>query len=226
MKKITIVFLLSILYSVTFAQNSKFSIGIDLKPTHSDFTSKHRGGGEFGEGYSFPNSYAAGLTLDYFINKHFSLKSGLKYERKGTKTYWGINADLAEPVSYVDKIINFDYLILPVSVSFSTKGDIKFYFDAGVYTGFLVNQNEFICARENSPARIEYNYDKVKKLDFGLDIGSGLIFPLTDKITFDFGIFISAGLININKNYSIYGYGHGVMRTNSDGFQLGLKYNL
>ena len=221
------------LYSLTYGQDSKFAVGFTVTPTITSLKGAIKPPISFNNGYDqttvFYGSqyrFSAGLSVEYFICKHLSVKSGLAYERKGAQTYRYPMDDVIDgywPPNNMDKKMNFDYLTIPILGSFSTKGKIKFYMDAGIFLGFLVSQKDLIAADGSNPERIDDNYATVRKLDFGLSLGLGLKIPLSNKLLLDFGLCNNTGLININKTYLS---NDEVLRTGSNGLQIGLKYRL
>lgn len=233
MKPFKIAFLMVFLYSLAYGQDSKFAVGFNVTPTITSLKGAIKPPISFNNGnngnvptifYGSQYSFSAGLSVEYFVCKHLSIKSGLAYERKGAQTYRYPMDDIIDgywPPNNMDKKMNFDYLTLPILGSFSTKGKIKFYMDAGIFLGFLVSQKDIIAADGSNPELINNNYAAVRKLDFGLSLGLGLRMPLTKKLLLDFGLCNNTGLINVNKTYLS---NDAVLRTNSMGFQFGLKY--
>ncbi|MEI8006289.1 MAG: porin family protein [Bacteroidota bacterium] len=81
----------------------------------------------------------AGLMFDYFFHKHFSVGSGIAWERKGTL----FKTSYSDPVNYyvlVDYFFTFDYFTLPFLIKARFGNKVKFLVSAGPYFSVLVSQ--------------------------------------------------------------------------------------
>jgi hypothetical protein len=216
MRQFIFFFILSIFFIVTNAQDSRITVGFEITPT---FTALR--------GFSF-NDYSMakpGLSIGFSLEKYFSdrisIKSGLFYERKGTwANNWFYDSLQSQPQSETK---NFDYLILPILGSLSTKGRFKIYINGGPYLGFLISQKNVYNAYDSIPAYTDNNYKNIKKLDLGLSMGIGFYIPFGDKFIFDLGLVQNLGLIHTTKNNVNKDLWD---RTLSFGIQIGLKYKL
>ena len=208
----------TVLFSFSYSQNTKGIVGYELTPTITSI----RGNTVI---YNFNSrlSFSTGLTFEYFIDQQFSLKSGLLFERKGSKIKMDEVDQNGAPLGAQETKINFDYSILPVLCSYSTKGKTKLYINAGPYVGFLLSQKNNFSSVGTIPEHTEDNSENTKHLDLGLSLGLGLNFKLNEKLLLDLGLRENRGLINVNKLHVTNG---GSITTNSFGLQLGLKYIL
>jgi len=218
MKKIVILLVVVIYCSKTFSQESKMTIGLELSPSIAWL----RGNSMSGT-VDMRFSYSSGLTTEYFFNSQISLKSGLSYERKGSKTAISMtdNKGLANGTMHVSN--NYDYLILPVLASYSTKGEIKEFFNVGPYFGYLISQKTISSSYDNYPTKTIDNSANTKKIDFGLSLGCGMSIPVGDKFLFDLGFKGNFGFINTSKKET---NDHVLTKTNSFGLLIGLKYRI
>jgi opacity protein-like surface antigen len=217
--KRTVIFLLAlILCSKAFNQDSKLSLGIELSPTFSWL----RGNANVGTSDS-RIGYSAGLGTEYAISPQIAIKSGISYERKGSNPDLTMTNNSGEGMGTLKVKNNYDYLVVPVLVSFSTKGKVKDYFNAGPYVGYLISQKTIMGSFDNIPATTIDGTDKTKRIDFGLSLGCGLSIPVGDKLLFDLGLKGNFGLINTSKKVEPYS---GDIKTNSIALLIGLKYKI
>jgi hypothetical protein len=235
MRKIIVLFVLWLLCLASYGQDSKFALGIQFTPTITNlegstfpplFASDPRLNHRLpSTSYMNQYSFSTGMTAEYFINKYFSIKSGLNYERKGCTTYYYMIDDVADywPSDNYDGKLNLHYLTLPVVASLSTKGKLRFYMDAGIFSGLLLAEKDIYNPSYFQSAQVIDNTDKMERFDFGVILGFGLRIPMGKKLLFDFGISNNRGWININDSYKSK---INVMATNSKGLQFGLKYRL
>ena len=218
MRKIAFLILTTINCLMTYGQDTKIIVGFDLTPTVTSLR-----GNSMTDDYDARFSISTGLTFEYIIYKNISIKSGLAYERKGSKSSIFI-MDETEPILENQDIrLNFDYLTLPILVSVATKGKTTLYVNAGPYFGFLLSQKIKYSAVGSYPEMTVDNLDYSRRMDFGLSIGLGLNIHLTKKLLLDLGLRETWGLLNTSKTEVI---DDGSIKTNSFGLLLGLKYKL
>jgi hypothetical protein len=213
MNKIAFLILTSFYCLITCGQNSKTDFGIELTPTITSLVVKH-----FSDDYDPRLSFSTGINVERFINPQFSLKSGLNFERKGSKEHVLLTDDFGKLIGNREIKENSDYLILPILISTYTNGKIKFYVNAGPFLGFLIKNKTIFSAVGDLPKQTITSNANMKRIDLGLSFGVGLRIPLSNVFLFDLGIINNKGLLNTNKIESI--------KTNSYGFQLGIKYYL
>ncbi len=203
---------------MTYSQDSKFVVGFELTPTVISLR-----GNSMVDDNDVRLSTSTGLSFEYYIDRSFSLKSGLAYERKGAKSSIVLRDETEVILGNQDIRVNYDYLTLPILASFATKGKTKLFVNAGPYFGFLISQKMKYSAVGSYPEITTNNIDYSRRIDFGLSMGFGLYIPLTEKLLFDLGLRENLGLLNTSKTEVIY---DGSIKTNSFGLQLGLKYKL
>jgi len=168
-------------------------------------------------------SYSAGIISEYLINSQVAIKSGLSFERKGSKAALLFTDTNGIPLGTVDVNYNYDYLILPVLGTFSTKGNVKVFFNAGTYFGYLLSQKNMYGAYNSTPEKTVDNSDKTKRIDFGLTFGTGVSIPFGTNIIFDIGLKPNLGLINARKDDN---NNSSSVKINSFGLSIGFKYNI
>ncbi len=219
MKKIAILFLTFLSCVTAYSQDAKVAFGLAFMPTTTSLS-----GNEVIDLYDARISFAAGTSLEYFVGPQFSLKSGLAFERKGAKAVWPYTDENGEPIGDLKTQLNYDYLIAPLAVSFSTKGRLKWYFDVGGYLGYLLRQkNTASSSVANISKQTEDFTDDAKRIDLGLSAGFGLNIPIGERWLFDVGLKGNLGLVNTSKLPIV---NDGKVRTNSAGLQIGWKRKL
>ncbi len=217
MKKILVLFVLSTVVFTVFAQDSKFIIGVEAAairtiPWGEDVT----------DAINPIYSVSPGFNLEYSLNSNFSLKSGLLYERKGfTTEYLFYDNGYLEPIGTASYTAHFDYLTIPTMVSYSTKGNVRFYVNGGTYFGFLLSNTNTISEIGDFPEQTIDVKEDTKTFDFGLSFGCGLFMPIGERLAFDFGLRDNLGLIDTFKPEN-----DGKARMNTIGIVASLKYRL
>lgn len=198
---------------MTYGQNSKINVGLEFTPTITSL-----GGKSMISNSDSRMGISTGLSVERFLNSNISIKSGLNYERKGSKTSTLLTNDLGELIGTQELKLNFNYLTLPILISSSTEGKTKFYINAGPFFGFLISHKRKVSAVAGHPKNSFDDTESMKRIDLGFSLGCGLNIPFGDAFLLDLGLRDNMGLFNIDKNGSI--------KTNSYGFQLGIKYSM
>jgi hypothetical protein len=216
MKKILVSFALLTVVFTVFAQDSKFNIGVEFAAIRT-----HPWGEDVYDAVNPLYSISPGLNLEYLLNPNLSIRTGLIYERKGWTleyTYSDINGN---PIGTRDETANFDYLTIPVLLSYSTKGMVRFYVNGGVFFGILLSNNLILSASGDYSEEILDVSEDTKNFDFGLSFGCGLFLPIGERFAFDFGLRDNLGLIDTFKPEN-----DGKARMNTIGIVASLKYRL
>ncbi len=196
-----------------FGQNPKTNLGLEFTPTITSLAVKPLSGN-----YDPRISFSTGLNIERFLNSQISLKAGLNYERKGSRGDFLFIDEFGNLVGTREMKINSDYLTLPVMISSYTKGKTRFYMNAGPFLGFLIRNKALYSAIGDHPEQTIDITENMKRIDLGFSIGFGLYIPIGDVLLLDLGIRDNMGLLNTSKE--------GSVKTNSYGFQLGVKYSM
>jgi hypothetical protein len=207
-------------FTVT-AQNSKLIIGIEAAAIRT-----LPWGEDVYDALKPQYNISPGLNLEYLLNNNFSMKTGLVYERKGWATCFASSTIDATQIWMSEETVNFDYLTIPMLFSYSTKGNVQFYVNGGVYLGFLLSNNVILNAYgifpEHVPAEVKYDVsDDTKAFDFGFSFGCGLFLPMGERYAFDFGVRDNLGMADMFKPEN-----EGKARINTIGIVASLKYYL
>ena len=216
MKKILVLFALSTVVFTVFAQDSKFIIGVEAAVNRT-----HLWGEDIHDAYNPLYSISPGLNLEYLLNSNISLKSGLLYERKGFTAETFYTGPIGMPMGTRDFTATFDYLTLPVLLSYSTNGTVRFYVNGGAYFGFLLSNTLTLGEFGDYPEQTVDAKEDTKTFDFGLSFGCGLFIPIGERFAFDFGLRDNLGLIDIFKPEN-----DEKSRFNTLGLVFSLKYFL
>lgn len=139
-------------------------------------------------------TFNAGLLGRFGISKVFDLETGLLFTGRGSKTetYFSGNTD----DNYIKSTFNPYYLELPLNAvikfPFDTKGTNSFFVHAGPYAAMGIAgkskiESKFIGLTSTTTKTIQFNnddpstseqedatYDKLKRFDFGANIGAGV----------------------------------------------------
>jgi hypothetical protein len=223
MNKITMLVwaLLTISSTVSLAQNSGLTIGIDGGPNRSKLW-----GNDFVEKSGYLKravNFSTGVSLEYKFTDLMSLRSGIGFERKGL-TYqvqhmdeWGNQSELISGRS------NFDYLVLPLMARVTLGSKPIFFVNAGPYLGFLLNQTDVIESSKLQSGSSVDNTEYSKRLDMGISAGLGAGMPITEKTILTLELRHNLGLYNISD---VPVYNGGTVKTKSTNLLLGIAYKL
>ncbi|RKE89429.1 porin family protein [Ichthyenterobacterium magnum] len=176
MKKLLLLPLLMLFFSITNAQDSKFEIGPEIG---ANFSSYAFSDGDFDDKSLTRISFGAIAKINF--SENWSLKGKLKYDGKGSKANDG---------SFEEKL---NYITLPVMAEWNFgNGDLKGFLNFGLYAGFLTSaKTEFEDGEELDIK------DDVKSTDFGGAYGIGIIYKLKDNMNLIFEIGGQTGAIDL-----------------------------
>jgi opacity protein-like surface antigen len=218
MKKLFGLLILIPIANVVQAQDSRISIGIEMNPIMSTLRGKSTIGS-----YDSRFEISPAISLNYCMTSQFLLETGFAFARKGAKTELIFTDFTGTPIGNVKVKMNFDYLCLPLLVSFSTNGRMKFYASGGGYFGYLISQKNKYELPQDLSEPTDDTAESIKKIDIGLSLGVGLNYPIGDRIALRLGLNDNLGLLNISK---LILYDNDPIRTNSFGLAIGLKYRI
>lgn len=222
MKKLILLPLLLLFAVAAFCQKNNFELGIQSGPSISSF----RGNEIIKERHDNLIGYAVGLTMEYYVSNRWSILAGAGYELKGTTGESKVIDNNSVQIGAIDYRSTFDYINLPILLRYSNNiknAQLKYFFNAGAYFGYLVKQIE------NSDGRPEFsnatydNTDNFKRLDVGLSAGGGMMYPISDKLSISAELRNNLGLRNLSE---LPVFGNGSIKTNSTVLLLGASFNL
>lgn len=120
-----------------------------------------------------------GLLAQYNFTNRISIKSKILYHTKG-----GSGLKKLATGSEYNHQVDLHYLTLPLLVQLSL-GNNKwgFFCNTGVYLGCLMKEeNVFSPPTEEANNTITNKSDNTNKLDFGIELGSGVSFQFSERI--------------------------------------------
>jgi len=146
-------------------------------------------------GANYTSAYTSGFNLgasaDYYFSERWSIKAKLTYDQKG----------YADGIGFGGTGVNFDsfnfklnYLTVPVMANWHFGRTRNWYLNFGPYAGFLLSAQE---TSTNTDVKSAFN-----STDFGLALGIGIKFPISDNAKLFIEDDAQAGLVNIFKGNS------------------------
>jgi hypothetical protein len=214
MKKAILLTFLLIVVQHIYAQNQGTLIGVEWSPVSTRLW-----------GNSLVNSYKSlpgsspGINLDFLFSKHLSFRTGIALERKGFSNDY--SSENAQPLTRYK--MYFDYLTLPLALTYSTGGLFKLYAEGGPFLGYLLNEKEITHVAGDERGIVVNNVNQFKKADAGFMAGVGIHVPAGPNLYFNLGVEDYLGLSNISKLQVFEGR---TIRTNVLKFRAGVKYRL
>ena len=192
MKKLTVLIfaLLSFFINESFGQNSKYEIGAE---GGAGLTSLR---GDSNASFDAALGFTGGISFQYNISKFFSFRTNISYEKKGARdkiTYVDINgSEIGESYMHV----NYSYIVLPLLARVSFGKDIKFIVNGGPYLGYLTKSTSVYDAIAEVPEVTNDNTGNTERFDFGLTAGTGVLFPVKERVLISLEIRDNLGLSN------------------------------
>ena len=195
------------------AQTNKFEIGVEVSPSFTflkgrDFIEKF---------YNGTLGYSGGISFQYNFGKKVALRSNISYERKGGAHYGGLTDNYGASIENSSLNYNFDYLTLPILVRFSFGNKVKYFINGGPYLGYLLSQT-FVIKGDNYKTNTIENTSSYNSLDAGISLGTGLQYPINEKLYFSSEIRGNLGLLSTLPKVDT--------KVNSVNLLLGIAYKL
>jgi hypothetical protein len=190
-----LVFLVTALFSSSFAQHLGIRAGINLS------SKVFKVGDErlWEEGTTYNPGFHVGATAEFPITEAIFLETDLLLTTKGFK-YSEKETFEGQSYSYKEKM-NLFYLEVPITLkALHDLGNMKLYGQLGPYIGMglfgKLTVEESYNGNESDSFDIEWGSDEnsdLKRLDYGLTFGAG-----TDLGAIHFGLFYNLGLANMS----------------------------
>ncbi|MDR0791915.1 MAG: PorT family protein [Chitinophagaceae bacterium] len=148
--------------------------------------------------------FNAGIFADFYFSDRWSLKTVLGYTQKGWKN----------PPDFEDGNYNLNYITIPVMANWHFGKTRNWYLNFGPYVGILTSANATKISDDLKPY--------FNSADFGLDIGIGVRFPISDNVRLHLEINGAASFGDIFKNNT-----SGYSVNNSTGtYNIGFEFPL
>lgn len=210
----SIVFILLVIQTLlvttlTYAQSSKISVGIE-------------GGVGFSNSMIGINSpgigYAAKLTSQYDLSKILSINIGVGYEQRSS-TFHAIIIDSINPVDFSDNS-KFDFLTLPILLRASFGSKVKYFINAGPYFSYLLKAHGYMKDNIENTKTYSEGTDYYKRFESGISFGTGVSIPIAQQLSLLIEARGNVGLTNLSKTEG------ATHKTNSAHVLVGLSYHL
>ncbi len=164
--------------------------------------------------YSTKGGTIGGVSIDFFMNSTIAINTGLTFEQKGYQfkdssesrfVYNPIN--YSTTTKYNNCKTDIDYIIIPLTLKLKFGGNLKYYFNFGLYSGLRLNAR--VTGSQVVEQRYEYGYSlskyivyddiegNIKDDDWGYVLGGGLIVPISKACLLEFGCNYNSGWKNI-----------------------------
>ncbi|MCC6691151.1 MAG: PorT family protein [Bacteroidia bacterium] len=223
MKYLTLSILIAVLTTAAFGQQNKIDIGLVGSPSIIFLR-----GNDIIKQYHKPAvGFSGGLFFQYNFPKIFSIRTDIQFERKGSLVtgtiYYTDNfGNVIDSEKWTD-YFHFGYLTMPIIVRATIGKKIKYFFNTGLFSGYLIKQTEIYGATKYLSKKTTDNIDNFKRFDFGATAGLGLIVPIKNKFSISLELCDNFGLYNVSKLAVI---NDGTVKTNSTNLLIGFAYKL
>ncbi|MBS1779438.1 MAG: PorT family protein [Bacteroidetes bacterium] len=213
--------LLCIQYAATGKPQHKFTIGVAGGPSLISL----RGSAALSQ-LKRNEGWQAGATMQYAFSKHWSVRTGLSYERKGAKEpdVIVILDSMGTSSGQVTPRLRYDYLTLPLQLQYSIGKKVKYYVAAGIYSAYLVSRQDIIKGANIKPMVMfdsrAYDYN----FDCGLSFSAGITLPVYKRFLASLELRDNIGMFNTVKLPTIVGVDN--VKTRAAAIVLGVQYKL
>ena len=230
MKKLLTLLILIFIFLLSNNANAQFQIGplvggnlngLSIKPDVQ------------GRNINFVTGYTAGVVMVYHISSMFSIQAEPAYTERGASTSTA-QTDVGL-ILEIEQSIKMNYIDVPVLIKLSFDGDfIKPYLLAGGYAAFplqdtKVKVDKVIANGQNVisliPSELLEQDLKNESVDYGLNFGAGISFPL-GIVNMFFEAQFNLGLTNLNDEVPQEGIEQDVIKNKGLQIQTGLLFTL
>lgn len=151
-------------------------------------------------GMMLSTAFSAGAQWN--LTKSLSVRILPGIEMKGTRFVSTLEEEFGLGEAELKGRHQYNYLMLPVLLHVRPGSEKKFYFNLGVYGGYLFRQTSYYKKTEETPkvdiTRIDLPADRY---DYGLCTGVGFYRDLSERIGMTFGVRACIGLYNISDPF-------------------------
>ncbi len=221
MKKTIIIITLIIgISQFGWSQNNKFRIGINGGPSITNV----RGFDPTFIELDSRTGFSVSATVQYNFSLKLALVSGVGFEQKGfqTKDKFYIIDEFGNPSGSYKLKNSMSYLNVPFMARYTLGNEkLKGFANLGGYMGFLIENYIFLEGYEPKEDTKVDTSSEMENMDFGISVGLGGSYSLTEKLNVSFEIRNNLGLFNVNAGTMINGGEHLLNSTN---FLIGINY--
>lgn len=158
---------------------------------------------------SYLTALNAGVSGEYYFSDRWGIKAKLIYENKG----WADGFISIENTNSFESDFKLTYITLPIMANWHFGSKRNWYLNFGPYAGFLLDA-------EDSELKIDLK-DAFKSTDFGLALGIGYKFVISDRTKLYIEYDGQSGLIDIFEDNS-----GDVIKNNRSSLNVGVLFNL
>ena len=186
-----------------------------------------------GRNINFVTGFTAGVVMVYNFSSMFSIQSEPAYTERGASTSTA-QTDVGL-ILEIEQSIEMNYIDVPVLFKLSFEGDfIKPYLLAGGYAAFplqdtKVKVDKVIANGQNVitliPNELLEQDLKNESIDFGLNFGAGISFPL-GIVNMFFEVQYNLGLTDLNDEVPQEGIEQDIIKNRGLQIQTGLLFTL
>jgi hypothetical protein len=170
---------------------------------------------------------SAGVNLNYVSKNNSILNFAIFYDKKGAggESYVVLKNEQNQIIGegVVENESNFDYITIPIQWGKRFGQKVKFQFGVGLYTSFLIKQEQTSKGLDGLVNSTENNTDNFKQLDFGLSASFYSYVPINKKLSLKAGLDDIFGLANASDVPIV---NNGTLKHNSLGLSVGLNIKL
>ena len=217
MKKLLLILLC--LPMIGFGQEKSFELGLLFGGSLNSL----KGEPEFAKKTLRPTG---GFLVQYNFNNRFSIKSKLLYHIKGGRktSLLEVEPDLGTGLAEYNHLLDLHYVTLPLLAQLNFgKNKWRFFCNTGVYLGYLIKVENIFEGEVTEVGNMEIwekPFENYNKLDFGLMLGYGVSFQISERIKIFLESSFDHGLTNTSAIES-----NGIILTQAMTGTLGLTYN-
>lgn len=209
MNRLLIVLVTLFVFSLSaIAQESK--IGIEFGPSYTSL----RGNSNTDKDDS-AIGFSVGARYQYPLTEILSIRTGIIYERKGSKSDITAVDEEGKPVNSVSFDNKFHYMIVPLDVKAKFSSTSNLYATAGIFTGYLYKAE---MVPESDKFKKKSLTGDSERLDYGASVGLGIERSINDNLKLSLEAKYNLGLADISKISTV--------KTTSINFMMGIAYVL
>lgn len=180
---------LGLIFTIQLNAQNDFKIGVNAGLNYPDIR-----GNYYAKYNNFEVGYLVGLSFDYSLKGHLSLKSNINYERKIKTRELTFYNDQIQEIGTKEYKEVFDYINLPFLLKYEFLND-KLFVNGGPFFNYLLSTQ----LDSDYPNDDSTGVTEKKKIDVGFSLGFGTTIPINEKndiaieIRDDFGLIDTGG---------------------------------
>lgn len=169
------------------------------------------------------NGGVTGIYGQYNLPRHFSFRSGLYFEQKGSSFVFPAVDANGNFMGYQTGHETMNYITIPLIAQFSFGKTWRPFVNLGGFLGMLQSQKEHFNAFGTNQGQTYDRSDLLKKTEIGISTGLGIAYQLKLPLTISVEARNNLGLTNIS---AVAVYNNGKVLTNTLNLLVGVSYRL